>query len=203
MLKNFFDKDEFEKFKQHCLQKNPTKADLHHEWNRYLLGNDEFSDELHKKFTPLAEQIFKKENLVPTFNSGGWSKGISKMEPHYDSNACTYSMNMSIYTKTEFWPIIIEGQKFTLEEGDAVFSYGEDQIHGRDYMPDPENNEVINWFWFWVDQDHWFVNTKTDEERRSIIAQKTIETELKKSNYLSRNNITEEEYVKNGWEYKE
>lgn len=196
VIRGILTNEEFNEFKQFCLQKGVDKNGVHAHWNRFLLGNTEMSDKLHERFKPIAQQIFEKEDLYPTFNSGGWSRGISHMDAHYDSNACTYSMNMSIYVKTVPWPIVIDGKKIILEEGDAVFSYGEDQLHGRSHMPDPENNEIINWFWFWVDKDHWFLDdTKTEQEKKNLMSFKTEELLEKKKNYLSLHGITEEEYL--------
>ena len=189
IVKNVISKDLFKEFKD-SIMSSGKQADTHLGWHRYELSPTNLSTKIHEELTPLARELFNAPVALRTFNCGAWSKGISHMDPHYDVNACTYSLNLSIHVETEPWPIYIEGSTYTLEEGDAVISLGEDHIHARDLMPDPENNQIINWFFFWVEPEHWYFSTDDNKTRVDLKNAKHPVMVKKVEEYMLKNNLS-------------
>jgi hypothetical protein len=188
IVKDLLSKEKFEEFRSSIISLG-KQADTNLGWSRYELRPTELSTELHTDLTPIARQLFNAPAALKTFNCGAWSSGVSHMEPHYDVNACTYSLNMSIHVETEPWPIYIDGVTYTLEPGDAVISSGENHLHARDFMPDPENNQIINWFFFWVEPEHWWFTTEDNAERIRLKNLKHPDMKQKVENYMVKNKI--------------
>lgn len=125
-------------------------------WNNTHGPEVEPLKEFHEMLLPLARERFESNTLLPSWCVLSIYEGTeAKLWKHKDDNACTYHINYTIFHKTP-WDFYVEGQKFSPEENDAVFSYGNDQEHWREEFPNPETNLVCNAFFFYVEPNHWF-----------------------------------------------
>lgn len=125
-------------------------------WDNTHNSNVEPLRKFHKMLLPLAKEEFESDTLIPSWCVLSIYEGSkARLWKHKDDNACTYHINYTIFHKTP-WDFYVENEKFSPDENDAVFSYGEDQEHWREDFPNPENNLVANAFFFYCEPDHWF-----------------------------------------------
>jgi hypothetical protein len=105
-----------------------------------------------------ARKDFGSETLLPTYATVAlYENDKSSLPFHYDSNACTYSYDVCLYSK-EPWPVTIEGKDYVLKANQAIAMYGEDQFHGR--PPFTPGNKVLMLFLHYAEPDHWYFNYK-------------------------------------------
>ena len=78
------------------------------------------------------KQVETESNLklFPTYAYWRYYIFGATLKKHLDRPACEVSITACI-KKYDNWPLIIEGNSFELEEGNALLYAGCDQIHGR------------------------------------------------------------------------
>jgi hypothetical protein len=118
---------------------------------------------------------------VPTFNFASWYFGNASLEHHTDINACTYSIDLAVYSEMP-WDLYVEGVPYALDENDALLYYGESQEHWREPLVNPDNKVVCNVFFFYVEPDHWFITEPVEKhlDIRTKNAVGTVQERLKK-----------------------
>jgi hypothetical protein len=107
-----------------------------------------------------ARKEFNSSTLLPTYSLLSlYSHEKSALPFHYDTNACTYSFDVCLYSKDP-WPLTIDGIDYTPKANQAIAMYGEDQYHGR--PPFSKGNVVLMMFLHYAEPDHWYF--KYDKE---------------------------------------
>lgn len=109
-----------------------------------------------KKLEPLAREIFNDSTLKTSYAAYlDYNQPTSQLDMHRDTNACTYSIDYCITSKTP-WGLLIEDEEFILNPGQGLAFMGGYDAHGRGPMPDPENNRVEVVMFHFCPDDHWY-----------------------------------------------
>lgn len=128
-------------------------------FGRFILKNEAGNYLLNKMLyesLPKAREIFESNTLLPTYGLFSRYQGYrSNLHRHKDTNACTYTLDVCISSKTN-WPLIVEDKEYSLAPNEALCFYGEDQLHWRNVFPDRETNIVEMSFLHYAEPDHWF-----------------------------------------------
>ena len=128
------------------------------EFGRYFINDKEFKPltSYLEHLVPMASDIFNSETLKPSYAIFAHYEGNQAALPkHKDNNACTYTIDLCLYQNTP-WGLWVEDKEYMLEENEALAFYGEDQEHWREDFTDPNNNQVGQVFFHFVEPDHWF-----------------------------------------------
>lgn len=133
------------------LDKN--KWNLDKENNRYIL-TDKYFDKLSIFELDRAREYFENDSLLYTYSCLSlYNQENSKLDKHYDNNACTYTIDICLYSEKP-WPLFIENKEYIISANEAIFFYGEDQLHWRsEFLP---GNKVLMMFIHFADRNHWF-----------------------------------------------
>ena len=111
-----------------------------------------------------AREVFSDPTLLPTYAM--WSRydiPTSRLDKHKDDNACTFTLDYCVRQKSP-WDLYVEGEPYTLQEGEALAFFGEDQEHWRG--PFEPGNTVEMIFFHFVRPDHWFFNPEAERPER-------------------------------------
>tara|TARA_Y100001973_G_C5207248_1_gene342495 strand:- start:1519 stop:2100 length:582 start_codon:yes stop_codon:yes gene_type:complete len=131
IIKNFFSLEELNLLQKYCY----NKLDQNKDWK---LDGQSFSPAwyfdplmiaLLDLKLPIAEEKSKLK-LFPTYAYWRYYVFGGTLASHTDRPSCEISITSCI-KKYDNWPILVEGQKFELEEGDAVLYNGLFEKHGR------------------------------------------------------------------------
>tara|TARA_R100001163_G_scaffold65760_2_gene64580 strand:+ start:722 stop:1294 length:573 start_codon:yes stop_codon:yes gene_type:complete len=131
IIKNFFSSEELNLLQKYCY----NKIDQSKDWS---LDGQSFSpawysDPLMTALLDLKLPIVSKESklqLFPTYAYWRYYVLGGTLAYHTDRPSCEISVTSCI-KKYDNWPIVVEGKKFELEEGDAVLYNGLFEKHGR------------------------------------------------------------------------
>ena len=131
LIKKFFNIDELKVYQKYCYNKLDRNKD-------YVIDDQSFSpawynDPLMNSLLDFKLPVVEKESnlkLFPTYAYWRYYVFGGTLKKHRDRPACEVSVTACI-KKYDNWPLIIEGQSFELEEGDALLYAGCDQEHGR------------------------------------------------------------------------
>jgi hypothetical protein len=145
-------------------------AKLDDDGSRVLHGDQGPHGEILKKYTdillPHARKIFESDTLVPSYTLFAHYRGDNaSLHKHLDANACTYTLDLCLYCKTD-WDLWVEGKPYKFLPGEFVAFYGEDQVHWRDAFPNPESNYYAAIFFHFVEPDHWWFHDKSYRLKR-------------------------------------
>lgn len=129
IIKNFFSKDELDVYQNYCINKLDEGYTIDEQCFSPSWYNDPLMNSLlnHKLSTVEKESNLK---LFPTYAYWRYYVFGGRLDKHTDRPSCEVSITSCI-KKYDNWPLIIEGQSFELEEGDALLYAGCDQEHGR------------------------------------------------------------------------
>jgi hypothetical protein len=109
-----------------------------------------------KKLEPLAKKIFKDDSLKLTYSVYlDYDKPTSALSQHRDNNACRYTIDLCVSAKTP-WGVTVEDKEFIFGPGEGLAFMGGYDSHGRNPMPDPENNRVEVIMFHFCPDDHWY-----------------------------------------------
>ena len=131
LIKNFFTKEELNILQKYCYNKLDENKD-------YAIDHQSFSpawykDLLMNALLDIKLPLVEKESnlkLFPTYAYWRYYVFGGSLDKHIDRPACEISVTACI-KKYDNWPLIIEGEKIELEEGDAFLYAGCDQEHWR------------------------------------------------------------------------
>ena len=156
IIKNFFPKEELGVLQKYCYNKLDLNKD-------YQLDSQSFSpawynDPLITSFLETKLPIVEKESglkLLPTYAYWRYYVFGAILKKHSDRPACEISVTACI-KKYDNWPLIIEGETFELEEGDALLYAGCEQKHGCPGIYKGEG--IAQVFLHYVNQDGIYKN---------------------------------------------
>lgn len=118
---------------------------------RKVRGLKEYSS----KLLPIAREVFNDPTLKGTYNVSLSYDKTSKLAFHKDMNACVYTIDYCVSSNID-WPLIVEGQEFSIARGEALAFMGGDDLHGRNSMPDAEDARVEVVMFHFCPEDHWY-----------------------------------------------
>jgi len=148
----------FNELKNHLFNYPKTVDSMNWEpvLKRWQLPFDSLIHQYHRQhMLDRAKEFFCSDTLVPSYSmfthytKDGW------LPKHKDDNACTYSIDMCIYSNTD-WPVYVEGNPYNIAENQALMHYGNEQEHWREGVCG-EGNYVGMAFFHYVEPDHWWV----------------------------------------------
>ena len=167
LIKNFFLKEELEVLQKYCYNKLDSNKD--YRLDSFCPASPAwYSDPLITSFLETKLPLVEKESnlkLFPTY--GYWRYYVfgGTLKKHTDRPACEISVTACI-KKYDNWPIVVEGNSFELEEGDAVLYAGCDQEHWRPGVYKGEGMAQV--FLHYVNQDVIYKNHAYDQIEKEI-----------------------------------
>jgi len=131
VIENFFSKEELNIFSEYCFHKIDQNKDYRLDSQSFSPAwyNDPLMMSLLNVKLPLVEEKCNLK-LFPTYAYWRYYVFGAYLKKHIDRPACEISVTACI-KKYDNWPLIIEGKKIELEEGDALLYSGCEQKHGR------------------------------------------------------------------------
>lgn len=162
VLKNVFSEDDVKKLRDLIDNGAPNKKWVDGELNRGISKYPELEEYFSKKLEPLAIEIFGDETLKTSYSLYlDYNKPTSSLYMHLDQNACVYTLDYCLSAKTP-WGLIVGDEEFMFGEGETLAFMGGHDMHGRNPMPDPDNNRVELIMFHFVPSDHWFFTEGPD-----------------------------------------
>jgi len=151
LIKNFFSKEEISILQKYCYNKiDENKSDPIDE---QCFSPSWYNDSLMISLLDVKLPIVEKESnlkLFPTYSYWRYYVFGGTLSKHKDRPACEISITACI-KKYDNWPIIVEDEKFELEEGDGLLYAGCDEEHWR---PETYKGEgIAQAFFHYVDQN--------------------------------------------------
>ncbi len=171
VLKNVFEEEYFQQIKKYLSDitfSENQKPDYYGSYRLHSFEGDPVLNECQEKITPLAKDIFGVEDMAPSYCTYIRYKGASPiLNKHKDEAPSQYLIDLSLGYKTQ-WPLIVEGEEFSLEENEALAFYATEQQHWRPAFPDKDDNIVEMLMFGFVKKDHrwWQIQEK---ERPGIV----------------------------------
>ena len=118
LIKNFLSKEELNILQKYCYNKLDLNKD-------YELDDQSFSPAWYND--PLMNGFLK---LFPTYAYWRYYVFGADLKQHTDRPSCEISVTVCL-KKYDNWPLIIQGEKIELNEGDGLLYAGCEQKHGR------------------------------------------------------------------------
>jgi len=96
-------------------------------------------DTLLENIWPILENCIGEE-LIPTYCYARLYQNGNILEKHIDREACEISLTLQLGRSHHYsWPIFVNGERFDLEEGDAVIYKGCEVEHWREECKGPRD----------------------------------------------------------------
>ena len=129
----------------------------------------EFNQEIEKIILDKAKEITGRNDIQKSYyfiaRYQKKDEVIPNLWPHMDQYACQITIDLCIEKNNLDWGLLVDGEFFKEEENSAVCFYGQQQVHGRpEYPTSDENSFITLLFLHFVTPDHWFAQSKNDEE---------------------------------------
>lgn len=124
---------------------------------RLIVHNNEFERSFSSKLEPLARELFNDPTIKTSYSAYiryAWAN--SCLPEHMDKDAGEYTIDYCLTQRTEPWAINIGGVDYYLKENQAIAFVGSKIEHYRDYLVDPENNEVEMFLFHFEPASSWF-----------------------------------------------
>lgn len=156
IVNNVLPKNELENLQRYAMKMWSTQPNYDKSFGRHQWANTEELKRFHLLLEDFAKEYFEEPDIKPSWCLLSIYEGEdAKLWKHKDDNACTYHINFCVFQKSP-WDIWVEGEPYTLQENDALMTYGNDLEHWREDFPNPESNMVCNAFFFFCKPDHWY-----------------------------------------------
>lgn len=160
IIKDILSKEDLASIQKHAMNLWVHNPAYEPGFGRHQYFGNEEVNRIHNLLTDVARKHFESETLIPSWALMSIYEGDqAKLHKHKDDNACTYHIDLCVFQKTP-WDLWVEyndeKKPYTLMENDALFMYGNDQLHWREKFPNPETNLVCNAFFFFCEPDHWY-----------------------------------------------
>ena len=131
IIKNFFSKEELKLLQKYCYNKLDLNKD--YQLDRQSFSPAWYNDPLMTSFLKTKLIKVEQESNLKLFETYAyWRYYVygATLSKHTDRPACEVSVTACI-KKYDNWPLIIEGEKIELEEGEGLLYAGCEQKHGR------------------------------------------------------------------------
>jgi len=157
IIKNVLNTKDFLNISNYFLNNEKLKNIGTDEFGRKLLGDQ--SEPILKEFSdillPKVREFFGSETLKSSYNLfAEYSADTISLHKHKDANACTYTLDLTLYQK-EPWGIFINEQEFLANPNDAVMFMGEKYEHWRETKYN-NYDKIGVVFFHYVEPDHWY-----------------------------------------------
>lgn len=130
--------------------------------NRGVKKFTELEEHFSKKLEPLAREIFGDKTLKTTYSVYmDYNQPTSNLPMHKDQNACVYTLDYCVSQITP-WGVVVGGEEFFLEPGQALAFMGGHDLHGRNAMPNSEANRVEMIMFHFCPEEHWYFTEGPD-----------------------------------------
>ena len=157
LIDELFPQDVFDRLVG-LVKRNYSKFEYNDFFGRYGASTEQWKPLMpfFARSLPIAREIFGSQTLLPTYALAVHYQGPeAKLVTHTDDNACTYTIDLSLYKKDQ-WDLVVEGRPYSLDPNQALAFYGEEQEHWRKDFPNPETNYHGAVFFHYVEPEHWF-----------------------------------------------
>ena len=161
IIKNFFSKEELNVYQKYCY--NKIDENKNYEIDIQSFSPAWYKDSLMTALLDTKLPIVEKESnlkLFPTYSYWRYYVFGAKLHKHTDRPSCEISVTACI-KKYDNWPIVLEGNKIELEEGDAVLYAGCEQEHWRPGIYKGEGMAQV--FFHYVNKNGPFTHHKYDQ----------------------------------------
>lgn len=160
VISPFFSEDRYKKIINVINSFNKDMWTYDPSCERYIMAN-QYINRMSIYELDRARKEFEEDDLLWTYSLLSlYQDKDSHLFKHTDTNACTYTIDICLYTKDP-WPIIVEGKEYSLNSNEALCFYGEDQEHWRPEFED--GNRVLMMFMHFADRDHVFFHASNKE----------------------------------------
>lgn len=162
ILNNLFSPEDHQKLKS-LIENEKAEKNWNDKWsNRNVKKYNDLEGYFSKLLEPAAMKIFSDKTLKTSYSAYlDYNRPQSKLSPHKDTNACTYTIDYCISAKTP-WGVVVEGEEYVFGEGQGLAFMGGYDSHWRNDMPDPENNRVEMAMFHFCPEDHWYFTEGQD-----------------------------------------
>ncbi len=160
LIKQFFKKEELNTLQKYCYNKLDSHRD--HTIDDQSFSPAWYEDPLMTALLDTKLSLVEKNSklkLFPTYAYWRYYIHGGTLAKHTDRPSCEISVTACI-KKYDNWPIVVEGKKFELEEGDAILYAGCDQKHWRPGVYKGEGMAQI--FFHYVNKNGPFAHHKYD-----------------------------------------
>jgi hypothetical protein len=97
-----------------------------------------YNDTFLEMLWPVVEK-YANEELTPTYSYARLYCNGNVLKPHIDRPSCEVSLTIQLARSHDYvWPIYAEGNRYDLDEGDAMMYLGCEKSHWRDECKGPE-----------------------------------------------------------------
>ena len=153
VAKNFFPENKYSRLMNYINSLNKNRWSYEEMHHSFCLSSD-YIDRVSRLELDRARKLFGSKTMLPTYSLlSFYNNKNSRLLPHKDDNACTYTIDVCLHSD-KVWPLTVEGIDYHLNKNEALFFYGEDQLHSR---PDfQEGNKVLMLFIHFAEPDHIF-----------------------------------------------
>lgn len=156
LLKDLLSAEDHESLKQLVNSNRHDKNWQDKQRDRGVRRYRELDEYYSKVIEPKAREIFGDSTLKASYAVYlDYNKPTSKLFPHRDNNACTYTIDYCVSSITR-WPVVVEHEEFSFGEGEGLAFMGGYDAHWREDMPDPEHNRVEVVMFHFCPEDHWY-----------------------------------------------
>jgi hypothetical protein len=162
---------EFCKFFNHVLLR---KADMNEKFFDPQVPNVKAIMDHEIMFDTILEYLWQTienivgEQLIPTYSYARLYSNGDKLEKHVDRAACEISVTIQLGRSHDYsWPIFMDGNEYSLNEGEGIIYSGCDTPHWRNVCSGPEKYYSGQIFLHYVKANGKYANEASD--KRNII----------------------------------
>jgi hypothetical protein len=142
LIKEVFSEYDLAKLNEVVRSEDARKSWYDWDSKRYLVQHDDLESYFSEKLKPIARELFGDPTLETTFTMyAKYSKKGANLGEHIDREDCGYIIDYCLSSKT-VWPLTVGGVDYLLEPNQALVFKGNEVMHGRGPITDPETNVV-------------------------------------------------------------
>ena len=101
---------------------------------------------IREKLEKRVQELYGEDWILKAYQFARYTKKWgyeTKLYPHLDDAFEDHKITLDVQLKSTIaWPIVVEGQEFTLNDNEGVFFSGTDQVHWRKKMDLSEDDVV-------------------------------------------------------------
>jgi hypothetical protein len=164
IFNNFFNTEEINiisKYIEQC--ENNNKGKIYRQTGRKLIGLEGLDISIINKVESYVKNVYNKNLTVKDIGFMRFKKeyGLPKLLPHKDDYACEVVFDYQFKTNKK-WNLVIEGNKVSLNDNDAVCFEGENEAHWREKTIFDDNEFVEMICFNCIGDGHWRHQSETN-----------------------------------------